>query len=92
MEGARLDAVRAELLKPGTHLAGGLVGERDGEDLGRLERAGQDLVRDPARDRRRLARAGAREDAHRTAHGLDRCALLRVEAGEDVFRSHPVAA
>ncbi len=92
VERARLDALRAELLKPGTHLAGGLVGERDGEDLGRLERAGQDLVRDPARDRRRLARAGAREDADRPAHGLDRRALLRVETGEDVFRSHPVAA
>ena len=92
VERARLDALRAELLKPGTHLAGGLVGERDGEDLGRLERAGQDLVRDPARDRRRLARAGAREDADRSAHSLDRRALLRVETGEDVFRSHPVAA
>ena len=88
MERARLDALGAEPLEPRAHLAGGLVREGDREDLGGLEGAGQHLVRDPVRDRRRLARAGAREDAHRAAHGLDRFTLLRVQAFEDEFRSH----
>ncbi len=83
-----LDAARAELLEPRAHLAGRLVREGDGEDLRGPEGAGQHLVRDPAGDRRRLAGAGAGEDADRAAHRLDRRALLRVQACEDVFRSH----
>jgi hypothetical protein len=46
--------------------------------------AAQDLVRDPARDRRRLARAGAGEDAGRPAHGFDGDALLRGQSLEHV--------
>ena len=65
-------------------LARGLVGEGDGHDPRRLERAGRDLLGDPAGDRRRLAGAGAREDADGAAHGLGRAPLLRVQAVERV--------
>ena len=55
----------------------------------RLELADCNLVGDPARDRRRLARAGARKDADRPAHGLHRPKLFRVEAGENPVLVHP---
>ncbi len=83
VERARPHAAGAEGREPRPHLARRLVGERDGEDLGRRERARCDLVRDPPSDRRRLPRPGPREDAHRPAHGLDRAALLRIEPFED---------
>ena len=51
------------------------------------ERTGRDLLRDPPRDRRRLARAGAGEDADRAAHRLGRAPLLGVQAVEDVHRA-----
>ena len=66
------------------HLRRGLVGERHRQDLAGPEHAARDLVRDAPRNRRRLAGAGAREDADRAAHGLDGLALLRVQAREDV--------
>jgi hypothetical protein len=88
MERPRTDARDAERLEPLPHLARGLVRERDREDLLRRERAPRDLVRDPARDRRRLPRAGAREDADRAANRLDGAALLRVQALEDAGGIH----
>ena len=48
------------VLEPLAHLAGGLVRERDREDLLRLHPAGVDQVRDAVREDARLARAGAR--------------------------------
>ena len=48
------------------------------------ERARRDLLRDPARDRRRLAGARAREDADRPAHRLRGAPLLGVQAVERV--------
>jgi hypothetical protein len=60
-----------------------LVGERHRHDLLRREGAARDLPRDPARDRRRLPRAGAGEDAQRTARRLGGGALLGVQACED---------
>ena len=87
VEGARGDAGDAQARQPRAHLGRRLVREGDGEDLAGRERSRRDLVRDPPRDRRRLARARAREDADRPAHGLDRAPLLGVELGEDVLQS-----
>jgi hypothetical protein len=42
-------------LYPLAHLLGGLVRERDGEDLARSRLAGPDQVRDPVREHARLA-------------------------------------
>src|SRR5439155_11945122 len=55
VERPRLDRSRAERGEPRPQLARGLVGEGDSEDLLAPERVARDLVRDPARDRRRLA-------------------------------------
>ena len=77
-------------LKPGeavAHLAGRLLGERDRQQRLRREGAGLDLVGEPAGDRRRLARAGPREDAHGSRRGLDRPFLMRVQPLEDA--GHP---
>jgi hypothetical protein len=87
-----LDAADTEPLEPRAHLAGGFVGEGHGEDLRRPECLGENLVRDPARDRRRLARAGASQDHDRPAHRLDRGTLLLVQALEDVHQSSLGAA
>ena len=86
VEGARGDARGAEAGEALAHLRRRLVGEGHGEDLAGGERAGGDLVRDAVRDRRRLARARARENADGAAHGLDRAPLLGVEPREDVLR------
>jgi hypothetical protein len=73
--GARPD----ERLDALAHLRGGLVGERDREDLPGLDVARGQQVGDAVRQHPGLARPGARHDEQRTAlvhHGL---ALLRVE-------------
>src|SRR5207302_7328077 len=82
VERPRLDAVHAQPSQPATHLAGGLVGERDREDLVGAESPRSDLPPDPPRDRGRLPGAGPREDANGPAHGLGRPPLLRVEPSE----------
>ena len=84
VERSGADALHPERGEASAQLAGGLVGEGDRHDPRRRERAGRDLLRDPARDRRRLARARAREDADRAAHRLGRAPLLRVQAVERV--------
>src|SRR4051812_26602209 len=84
MERRCADARDTELFESIAHLARGLVRERHSEDLARRERAARDLMRDPARDRRGLARAGAREDADRSADGLHGAPLLGVQPVEDV--------
>ncbi len=84
VEGSGADALHPERGEASAQLAGGLVGEGDRHDPRRLERAGRDLLRDPAGDRRRLAGARAREDADGAAHGLGRAPLLRVQAVERV--------
>ena len=67
---------------PLLHLARRLVGEGDGEDLGRPGLARGDQVGEPGGQRRGLAGAGAGEDQHRPFGGQHRLALRRVEAGE----------
>ena len=64
------------------HLARGLVGEGDGEDLARPGAAGGDQMGEASGERGGLAGAGAGEDQHRSfgrQHGL---ALRRVQAGQ----------
>src|SRR5947209_14455848 len=80
-----LDAQRAQ---PCAQLARGLVGEGDRDDRGRVERAARDLPRDASGDRRRLAGACAREDAHGPARCLRGSALLRVQASENALGVH----
>ena len=75
-------AVRHELVDPGLHLVGGLVRERQREDLRRPRAAGGDQPRDPAGDDLRLARAGARDHEQRPVAVGDGLALLGVEAAE----------
>ena len=88
VERPRLHALDAEPLEPGAHLGRGLVSERDGEDLVRPNRSRGDLPGDPPRDRRRLPRPSAREDAHWAAHSLGRPPLLGVEPAKDRLRVH----
>ena len=59
VERARLDAVDVERSETPLQLPGGLLRERDREDLRCLERAAPDLARDAMRDRGGLPRAGA---------------------------------
>jgi len=47
------------------HLAGGLVGERDGEDLAGLDMPFGEQVGDPMREHAGLAGARARDDEQR---------------------------
>ena len=84
VERSRPDALHPERGEASAQLARGLVGEGDRHDPRRLERAGRDLLGDPAGDRRRLAGARARKDADGAAHGLGRAPLLRVQAVERV--------
>ena len=84
VEGGGAHGGRIERRKPLLQLTGGLVRERHRHDLRGRERTACDLLRDAARDRRRLARTGAREDAHGPTHGFRRTALLGVQAVERV--------
>ena len=63
------------------HLAGGLVRERDGQDLPRVHAAGHQ-VRDPLRDDAGLAAARAGQDEQGPVHVEDRLPLDRIEPGE----------
>jgi len=68
-----------QLLHPLAQLAGGLVGERDGEDLRGPRQALAQEVRDAMGENARLSRACARQDEQRpfaVAHGLE---LRRVQ-------------
>ena len=58
-------AVGHELVDPDRHLLGGLVGERQREDLGRPGPPGRDEPGDPTRDDLGLAGAGAGDDQQR---------------------------
>ena len=88
VEGAGVDPRDAEALEAAAQLSRRAVGEGHREDRLGGERAGRHLVGDPARDRRRLPGAGAREDADRPARRLHRAPLLRVQPVEDRRRGH----
>ena len=74
-----------QLLDPLAHLAGGLVGERDREDLGRLRLPGGQQVGDSVGEHARLAGAGAGEDQERPLAVRDRLALRRVQLREQAL-------
>ena len=71
-------------LDPLAHLGGGLVRERDGQDLAGSGVAGGQQVGDPAGEHPGLARPGAGDDQQRAAAVLDGLALRRVEVGDEV--------
>ena len=77
--------VADEVLHALAHLARGLVGERDREDLARPRLSVAQQARDAARQHARLARAGAGDDEQRRTAVGDGLALRRVEAREQVF-------
>ena len=85
-------AVAEQLLDAPAHLLGGLVGERDRQDLARLRLVGEDQVRDPVREHPRLAAAGAREDQQRPLAVGDRLPLGLVEALEQLLEVLGVGA
>ena len=60
------------------HLARRLVGEGDGDNLGRPGAAGGDEMGEASGQRRRLARAGAGEDQHGAFGGQHGLALRLV--------------
>ncbi|MCY1173049.1 hypothetical protein D9M73_131980 [compost metagenome] len=62
------------------HLARGLVGEGDAEDLARPGFAGGEQMREPRGERGGLAGAGPGQHQHRAFGGQHGFALLRVEA------------
>ncbi len=68
-----------EPLHPLAHLLGGLVGERDREDLARGSLARSHQVRDPVRQHARLARAGASQDQQGPLAVQDGLALRLVQ-------------
>jgi hypothetical protein len=88
VEGRSAHTLDPQRREPGAHRSRRLVGEGDREDLLGDERAGGDLVRDPVRDRRRLAGACPGEDADRPAHGLRGLPLLGVQPAEDELLVH----
>ena len=80
--GHPLDDAADEVADAGLHLAGGLVGEGDGEDLVGAGAAGVEEVRDAGGQRLGLAGAGAGEHEDRAVERLHRGALGRVEVVE----------
>ena len=76
----------AECGQPGAQLTCRLVGERHRHQARGRERSRSDLMREPPRDRRRLPRAGTRQDADGAVHRLGGATLLGVQAVEDVHR------
>ena len=63
------------------HLAGGLVGEGDGQHLAGKGAAGQQDMGEAGGQHAGLAGAGAGQHQQRAVHGLDGFALLGVQAG-----------
>ena len=89
MEGAHGDLptrLPHETQDPLPHLVGGLVGERDREDLPRPHALDAHQVGDAVREHPRLARSGAGQDEQRPLGGGDRACLLRVEPADDTLR------
>ena len=68
---------------PAGHLAGGLVGERDGEQVPRRDALLAREPGDPVRDDARLAASGAGEDEERPVAGGDGLALRGIQIVEE---------
>jgi hypothetical protein len=71
-----------EALDAIAHLAGGLIGERDGENRVRVDAMHLDEARDAHRKDTRLARTGAGENEERTIpmeHGFTLCRIQPTE-------------
>ena len=89
MKGSGGDAVaHAESAEPAAELARRLARERQGEHVLGVGAAGCDAVGDAPRERTRLARSGAGQDAQGSGVGRDRVALTRVEPLEQRVRVH----
>ena len=71
-----------ELRDPLAHLARGLVGERDREDLERRRAELGDEVREAVREHPGLARTRARDHEHRAGRQRDGLVLGRVQPRE----------
>ena len=71
----------------GAHFLGGLVRERDGENLAGLRVMVADQIRDAAGDDPRLPRSGAGQDEQRPVDVKNRFALFRIEGFEEI---HPI--
>ncbi len=80
--GHPLDRFAEEACHAVLHLARGLVGEGDGQDLVRPRLAGVEKVRDPGGERAGLAGARAREHQDRAIQRQHRLALRRVQPVE----------
>ena len=74
---------------PLLHLAGGLVGEGDREDLAGLHVPGAEQVGDAVGEHPRLARAGTGHDEQRAALVDDGLTLRAVEPGEHAVELAP---
>ena len=88
VEGHQPHAARAVAEQPLdalAHLLGGLVRERDREDLARLRLVGVDQERDPVGQHARLAAARAGEDQQRPLAVRDGLALGLVEALQELL-------
>ena len=85
VERPRGHARQPEGPEPLGHLARGLVGEGDHQDLVRRHDVGPDRVRRPPADHPRLAGARSGQDRDRAARRDDRLALLRIEVVEQAF-------
>ena len=75
-----------ERRQPATHLAGGLVGERDDQHVARPDDVRRERVGDPSRDDPGLATPRAGEDAQRAGRHPDCLALGRIEVGKQGVR------
>jgi hypothetical protein len=78
--GHALDRIADEAADALLHLARGLVGEGDGEDLAGIGLARPQQMGEARGERRGLAGAGAGEDEHRAFGGEHGLALGRVQA------------
>ncbi len=85
-------AVRNELVDADRHLVGGLVRERQGEDLRRLRPMRRDEPGDPPGDDLGLAGPRARDHEQRPVAVRDRAQLVRVEPAEERLQPGRCAA
>ena len=80
--GHALDHPADQMADPLLHLAGGLVGKGDAQDLTGPGTPGREDVSKPGGKHPGLAGPGASEHEERPVRRLDRSALLRIEALE----------